>query len=368
MSALVFEGLLGKAGRSVAIKDSIDVAGWPTRAGSRAFADAAPAERHAGVVQALLDDGWQLIGKAGMHELAFGVTGINDWAGTPLNPQAPDRIPGGSSSGSAAIVAQGAADIAIGTDTGGSVRMPAACCGVYGFKPTFGRLSREGVQPANSTLDCVGPMAREIHGIVAAMAAMDHSFIPQPPARGYRIGVVAVDCATPVAEAMAEALQRSSWQCSTVHLPLLGAAFDAGLTVINVETWAAFGELTGQGLLGADVEARLLKASATTAQALAEAESVRQAFSAQVDQLLEHFDALALPSLPRLPPLLEEVRNGAPVIDLTCFLRPFNLSGHPALSIPVACPGSPLKAGLQLVGRKGGDAQLCAIGASLGLA
>lgn len=367
MSALVFEGLLGKPGRTVAIKDSINVAGWPTRAGSQAFADAAPAARHADVVAALLNDGWQVIGKAGMHELAFGVTGINDWAGTPINPQAPDRIPGGSSSGSAAIVAQGAVDIAIGTDTGGSVRMPAACCGVYGFKPTFGRLSRTGVQPARSTLDCVGPMARDIHGIVAAMAAMDSSFTPEPSARGYRVGVLAVECAAPVAAAMAQALQHSSWQCSEAQLPLLDDAFEAGLTVINVETWAAFGELTGQGLLGADVEARLLKASATTVEALARAEGVRQAFSAQVDQLLEHFDALALPSLPRLPPLLEEVRNGAPVIDLTRFLRPFNLSGHPALSIPVACPGSALKAGLQLVGRKGGDAQLCAIGASLGL-
>jgi amidase len=368
MSSLVFEGLLGKAGRTVAIKDSIDVAGWPTRAGSRAFDDAAPAGRHADVVQALLDDDWQLIGKAAMHELAFGVTGINDWAGTPLNPQAPDRIPGGSSSGSAAIVAQGAVDIAIGTDTGGSVRMPAACCGVYGFKPTFGRLSREGVLPANTSLDCVGPMARDIDGIVAAMAAMDGSFIPQPATPGYRIGVVAVESAAAVATAIADALQHSGWQCSEVQLPLLGAAFEAGLTVINVETWAAFGALTGQGLLGADVEARLLRASATGAVELADAEAVRRAFTAQVDQLLEYFDALALPSLPRLPPLLEEVRSGASVIDLTHFLRPFNLSGHPALSIPVACPGSPLKAGLQLIGRKGGDAQLCAIGASLGIA
>ena len=368
MSALVWEGVLGGPGRTVAIKDSIDVAGWPSRAGSRAFAEAPPAAKHAAVVRALLDEGWQVTGKAGMHELAFGVTGINDWAGTPVNPQAPDRIPGGSSSGCAAIVAQGTVDIAIGTDTGGSVRMPAACCGVYGLKPTFGRLSREGVQPANTSLDCVGPMARDMDGIVAAMAAMDASFIPQPAERCYRVGVVAVACAAPVAAAMANAVQHSGWHCSEVQLPLLGAAFEAGLAVINAETWAAFGALTGRGLLGADVEARLLKASATGAAELAEAEAVRQAFTAQVDHLLEHFDALVLPSLPRLPPRLEDVRNGAPVIDLTLFLRPFNLSGHPALSIPVACPGSTLKAGLQLVGRKGGDAHLCAIGASLGVA
>src|SRR5690606_8879821 len=150
----VSEFLLGGSGRRVAIKDSIDIAGYPTRSGSHAFADAPPATRHAHVVQAVLDAGWQIVGKTSLHELAFGVTGINDWSGTPVNPQAPDRVPGGSSSGSAVAVAAGLADIAIGTDTGGSVRVPAACCGIAGLKPTYGRVSRIGAQPAVSSLDC----------------------------------------------------------------------------------------------------------------------------------------------------------------------------------------------------------------------
>ena len=361
MSPLVIEGRLGGPGLTVAIKDTIDVAGWPTRCGSRALQHALPAPNNATVVQALLDGGWQVIGKTVLHELAFGVTGINEWAGTPLNPQAPERIPGGSSSGSAVIVAQGTVDVALGTDTGGSVRMPAACCGVFGLKPTFGRLSREGVQPASSSLDCVGPMARDLDTLVAAMSAMDSTFVAQTPGAQLHVGLVDVACDPAIEAAIREAITHRGWTWERVTLPLLDQAFEAALTVINAETWAAFGHFTGQGLLGADIEARLLRAAATDATALDAAESVRVAFSAQVDQLLSRFDTLVLPGLPRLPPLLADVQRGEPVLDLTRFLRPFNLSGHPALSVPVTYPDSTLSTSLQLIGRKGDDAQLCAM-------
>ena len=135
---------LGGAGPSVLVKDVIDIEGFPTVAGSKARRDVAPADRHADVVVILLSAGCRIVGKAKMHELAFGVTGINEWAGTPPNPAYPDLIPGGSSSGSASAVAAGLCDFSIGTDTGGSIRVPAACCGIVGLKPTFGRLSRRG--------------------------------------------------------------------------------------------------------------------------------------------------------------------------------------------------------------------------------
>lgn len=361
MSPLVVETHKRGPGPTVAIKDSLDVAGWPTRCGSRAFEAAPPAQRNATVVQSLLDAGWQVVGKTVLHELAFGVTGINDWAGTPINPQAAERIAGGSSSGSAVIVAQGAVDAALGTDTGGSVRMPAACCGVYGLKPTFGRLSREGVSPPFSSLDCVGPMARDLDTLVAAMRAMDTTFVmPRAPER-VRIGLVDVACDSNIRAAIDQEVSRRGWECEVVSLTLLDSAFEAALSVINAETWAAFGQYTGRGLLGADIEARLLRAAATDDDELRAAEAVRATFSEQVDGLLAQFDALVLPSLPRLPPLLTDVRAGEPVIDLTRFLRPFNLSGHPALSVPIPCPPTCLKTSLQLIGRKGGDAQLCAI-------
>jgi Asp-tRNA(Asn)/Glu-tRNA(Gln) amidotransferase A subunit family amidase len=125
-----------------AIKDTIDIAAYRTTAASGALANAPPAQRHATVVERVLAAGWCIVGKTNMHELAFGMTGINAFTGTPQNPQDATLIPGGSSSGSAAAVGLHLADAALGTDTGGSVRGPAACCGVIGFKPTFGRVSR----------------------------------------------------------------------------------------------------------------------------------------------------------------------------------------------------------------------------------
>ena len=153
---------LGGGGLRVGVKDSIDIEGVPTRMACACYADAPPAERHAEVVRALLDAGCRIVGKTNMHELAYGVTGINRWTGTPINPRAPGRVPGGSSSGSAVAVAAGLVDFAVGTDTGGSIRIPAACCGVQGLKPSFGRVSRLGVHPAKSSLDCVGPFARDV--------------------------------------------------------------------------------------------------------------------------------------------------------------------------------------------------------------
>ncbi|MEC4771356.1 amidase family protein, partial [Burkholderia cenocepacia] len=127
MTGFIDTFTLGGPGPTIAIKDTIDIAGHPTRAASRALADAPPAEHHADVVRLLLDAGWQIAGKANMHELAFGMTGINDYTGTPVNPQDAARIPGGSSSGSASLVGLGAVDPTLGPDTGRSLPGPPAC-------------------------------------------------------------------------------------------------------------------------------------------------------------------------------------------------------------------------------------------------
>ena len=142
--------------------------------------------------------------------------------------------------------------------------------------------------------------------------------------------------------------------------------FAAGLTVINVENWAAFGHLTGKGLIGADVEQRLLAASRTSAADLAHAEKVRTRFILQVDAALEEFAVLLLPTMPSLPPTLIEARSASKAVaGMTPLVRPFNLSGHPALTVPVELEGSGLKVGLQIVGRKGQDELVCAFGAQL---
>ncbi|WP_339487276.1 amidase [Pseudomonas sp. EL_65y_Pfl2_R95] len=366
MSTFVNNTVVGKGGLRVAIKDSIDIAGQQTRAGSRALDDVPPATKHADVVELILAAGWQIIGKTNMHELAFGVTGINAWTGTPINPQAPLRVPGGSSSGSAAVVAAGLADVALGTDTGGSVRVPAACCGVFGLKPTFGRVSRSGVYPALTSLDCVGPFAANMTNLVAAMQVICPDLEPeQLPASDARVGWLNVECDPLIKATLQQALDSVGWQRSVITLDSFVDAFSAGLAVINYETWAAFGYLTGQGLIGADVEARLLNASKTNAADLAHAEQVRTQFTQAIDAALETVDVLLLPTMPCLPPLLSEAANNSSVASMTALARPFNLSGHPALSVPVKLADGSLSVGLQIVGRKGDDARVCAFGAHL---
>ena len=367
MSTFISEFLLGGNGKRVAIKDSIDIAGYPTRSGSRAFADAPAATKNAEVVDSILAAGWQIVGKTNLHELAFGVTGINDWTGTPVNPQAPDRVPGGSSSGSASAVAAGLADIAIGTDTGGSVRVPAACCGVAGLKPTYGRVSRVGAHPLASSLDCVGPFARTMDDLIAAMQVICPGFNVQGlPGDGAKVGFLDVACDSHLQASLGAAADRAGWRRSHLHLSEFEAAFAAGLTVINFDNWAAFGHLTGKGLIGADVETRLLAASRTSGEELAQAEAVRARFTQQVDAALEDFAVLLLPTLPSLPPTMSEARSGSKAVaGMTPLVRPFNLSGHPALSVPVEIDCGGLKVGLQIVGRKGQDEVVCAFGAQL---
>ncbi len=140
----------GSGKLKVMVKDTIDIQGLKTIAGSRALLEVEPAHDDAEVVKNILKADCEIIGKTNLHELAFGITGINHAFGTPINPKYPELIPGGSSSGSAAAVAAKQADFTLGTDTGGSIRMPAACCGVFGLKPTFGRVSRQGVYRESS--------------------------------------------------------------------------------------------------------------------------------------------------------------------------------------------------------------------------
>ncbi|HEY4075007.1 MAG TPA: amidase [Herbaspirillum sp.] len=371
--ALLARFHLGGSGPTVAIKDCIDIQGMQTCGGSAALADAAPAAAHADVVQQLLNAGWQLTGKANMHELAYGMTGINDWTGTPLNPQDPARMPGGSSSGCAVAVGAGLVDVAIGSDTGGSIRLPAACCGVIGFKPTFGRVSRTGAYPQHSTLDCIGPFARNMALIIDAMAVIAPGFDRTRAGAGASanstdnacIRLIRTDSEAAIVAAVQNAFNASRWQGDSIELQGMQQAFEAGMVLINAETFTAFGHLIGHAKLGADIEKRLAAAGATTDAAIADAEKVRAMFSASVDAALQGADALLLPSLPQLPPTLEEIRNGVSVLNLSSLLRPFNLSGHPALSIPLPLAGSSLRAGVQLVGRKGDDEKICALGLHL---
>lgn len=357
--AIFLTGPFPGDGMRVAIKDCIDVAGETTAAGSRALAGRPAAARDAELVARLRATGCTIAGRVAMHELAYGVTGVNGWTGTPINPFYPQRVPGGSSSGSAAAVAAGLADIAIGTDTGGSIRVPAACCGVVGFKPSFGRVSREGLTPASSSLDCAGPFARSVADIERAMAilAPDWREVDASPAPRFAFITTSAD------EAIANtalAAAKAGASVTLVSLPDMEAAQIAGLHIIGRECSDAFAPLLETGRVGRDVHDRLTAAAKISDADIAEAEAVRARFTAAVDALLADYDAIALPTLPCPPPTLLDAADPAAAIPMTANCRPFNLSGHPAIALPVGeANGAPVS--LQLVGRRGDDEALCAL-------
>lgn len=367
MTIVVEPLALGSTGRDIMVKDTIDVAGYQTRAGSQALDKVAPARAHAEVVRRLLEAGWRITGKTNLHELAFGTTGINLWTGTPENPKFPGRIPGGSSSGSAAAVAAGLCLAALGTDTGGSIRIPAACCGVFGLKPSFGRVSREGVMPAQSSLDCVGPFARDMGVLIQVMQVLCDDFGELPNVDDARIGIVniAPEGLNPeLAATFEKALSSIDMPVNSVDLRGMGAAYDAGVTVINRESWCACRDWVGTGLVAEDVAGRLLAASQTTDAELEQAEAVRQAFADEVDAALQNHEVLALPTMPDYPVLVSDAADTRALLGMTRFVRPFNLSGHPAITIPlVSAAGLPV--GLQLVAARGADELLCAVASAI---
>lgn len=358
MTSVIEALALGRGPKRVVVKDTIDIAGYPTRAGSAALAEVAPAERHAEIVALSLAAGYRLVGKANLHELAFGMTGLNAWTGTPENPGFPERIPGGSSSGSATAVAAGLAEVGIGTDTGGSIRLPAACCGLYGLKPSFGRLDRRGVMPAFSSLDCVGPIAADLEELIAFMAAVDPGFAMAATRDLPRVARLRVTADDAIQAGLDATLDASGLPIAPATLALLEEAYTAAMAVINRETFDACAAWLDDGRLGTDVAKRLRAAGRTSDAELREAEAVRRAFTAEVDRLLETHDVLALPTLPHAPLTRAAAEAGEQDLTISALLRPFNLSGHPALTLPLT-PRAGYPLALQLVGRRGDDAGLC---------
>lgn len=346
-------------GARVAIKDLIDVAGTPTTAGCRVLADVAvPATADAACLAGLRAADAAIVGKANLHELACGGTGVNEHYGTPVNPLDPTRIPGGSSSGSAVAVATGEADLALGSDTAGSIRTPSACCGTVGLKPTWGRVPTAGVWPLAPSLDCVGPMARDVPGVIAGMALLEPGFAaadgPAPV-----IGRVRLAGMDPAVDAAVDALLAAAELVAVdVVLPGWDTAAQAGWDVMFHEVWRSDGALYERDAagLGADVRDRLEQGRAVPAARHRGGLAHRRAWRAELAAAFERAPVLAWPTLPMLPPALED-----PVPDTRRTNIGVNLAGHPALALP-APTGGPLPASVQLVGPDDSEALLCATG------
>jgi amidase len=333
-------------GPRLAVKDCIDVEGLPTTAGCPVVAEQAnPAAADAPVVAAARRAGARIVGKTSLTELCWSASGVNPWSGTPPNPLDPRRVPGGSSSGSAVAVAAGEADVALGTDTGGSVRIPAACCGIVGLKTTWGRVPLDGVYPLASSMDTVGPLGVDVAAVELGMRLIGR-IRPAPD-----LGVdPATDAAVDAALAGVQVTDVTGFDFRAVN--------EAGNVSIDVEAYQANAYLLPRlDQLAPHNRRSMTEAAQITAEEAAEAARVRQDLRDWFAAALDRYPVLALPTLTGAPPLLGE--RG---MSLTILTVPANLAGLPALSLPV--PGGPagLPASLQLIGPPGGEEQLIALG------
>ena len=351
----------------VAVKDLIDMAGVPTTNGSkviearsRKHPPSADADCLAGTRAAEAEGRAVIVSKTNMHELAFGVTGINAWFGTPVNPLDPALAPGGSSSGSAVAVGAGDADVAFGSDTGGSIRIPAACCGVVGLKTTRGRVSLEGVLPLAPSLDTVGPMAATVAGVVEGMRLLEPGFEPGM-ARRPVVGRVRLPAEDWIDESIDAALAGAGLEVVGVELRRWDAATRAAMTILGAEAWATNADLwhSNAGELSPDVAERLGASSKITKDEVADAWDEEGRWGEEMQAVFGRVDVLALPVLAEAPPSLDEATR----LSEIRYAAPFNLAGVPALAMPVRGVERAMPASLQLVGTADSEEMLCAVAA-----
>lgn len=359
MAAIYISRLPATPGRfRLAVKDVVDVAGTKTTAGSRLVADRAdPAERDAACLEHVRAENVAIVGKTNLHELAFGFTGVNPHFGTPMNPLDPTVIPGGSSSGSAVAVALGDVDAAIGTDSGGSVRMPAACCGVIGLKLTNGSVSLDGVWPLAPSLDSLGVFGRDIDAARIATELLIGGLLSRQSTepkvgrlRGVRAHPMldkAVDDSLLDSGICVTDLHIDSWS-DAVHAARVIIAHEA--SVSNRRLISSFDEMRGG--IGQDVMDRLRRGRAITEAELVQASATRVRLTEEIRGLFDEVEVLALPTLPIPPPDFTNAR----AVDLAQSAAPVNLLGMPALALPI--PSESGVASLQLVAAEGGEATL----------
>jgi amidase len=349
------------SGVRLAVKDCIDVEGVPTTVGCPVIAERVrSAASDAAVVAAARKSGARIVGKTNLSELCWSAAGTNPWSGTPVNPVDPRRVPGGSSSGSAVAVATGEADVALGTDTGGSVRIPAACCGVVGLKTTWGRVPAGGVYPLSRSLDTVGPLGADVAAVELGMRLIEPGFAAGPC--DLAAGRLRPETDPPVDPAVDAAVDAALAAAGVMTTDVAGvdfaAALDAANVIIDAEAYQVNAYLLPDlARLSSYNQRNLTEAAAITAADVAAANQARESARAWFDGLLARHPVLALPTLLAAPPLLDQ--RGMPLTALT---MPVNLVGLPALALPV--PGGPdgLPASLQLIGPPGGEERLIALG------
>ena len=367
------EGAL--AGLTFAAKDLFDVAGHPTGGGNPDWARAHPVPiRHAWAVARLLEAGASLIGKTITDEVSLGILGENPFEGTPVNPRAPGHVPGGSSAGSAAAVAAGLCDTALGTDTGGSVRVPASFCGIYGIRPTHGRLDLTGMMSQAPTSDTTGWFARDAATFARVSAVMLGERIPDDLPTRLVVATDAFALADPqtaaALEPMVARLGRLVGEVREEAMapPGLAAWARAQRTLQPHEAWLTFEEWinTTNPRFQFSVARNLALAATIPASERAWARLVREEARGRMRQLLSAGTILCLPTTPFPAPLCgQPLSVQEPLRDrITALCAHGGLSGVPQVSIPGATVEG-LPVGLSIVGPRGSDATLVALARAL---
>lgn len=369
-------------GVPVAVKDLMAVAGLPQTNGSGG-AHPPAARVDATAVARLRAAGALVVGTANLHELAYGITSANPHFGAVVNPRHPEHSPGGSSGGSAAAVAAGIVPLAIGTDTAGSIRIPAACCGVVGFKPSFDAIPRDGVQSLGTTLDHLGPIAANVADaalMFAVMAGLPANLARGTSLAGVRIGVPERHFFDPLADdvegAVRAALERMRADgAELVPVELPGIEASAALQFVTLCSEAT--DLHARRLaerpetLGEDVRVRLEMGLFLPATWYTRAQRARAELVAVLDAALDTVDVLATPTLRIEPPRTDATRARVGTQELplhtamTALTMPFNLGGMPALTLPCGRGEHGLPIGIQLAGRRGDDWRVLELGARL---
>jgi aspartyl-tRNA(Asn)/glutamyl-tRNA(Gln) amidotransferase subunit A len=348
----------------LAVKDLFDTAGLESTYGSAVFAGHVPSKT-APAVQLLEAAGYATVGKANLHEFAYGTTSENPHFGDVPNPRFPGRIAGGSSGGSAAALAAGMADAALGTDSAGSIRIPAACCGVVGHKPTHGLVPLELCWPLAASFDTAGPLAHDVEGCERMLQALAPGFEPArlESLEELEIGVAWTALADPlVAERVEEAAARFPRR-RTIDLPAIDdatyAVFMREVADVHRELFAENGDLYGE-----DVRIKVEKCLAVRDAEVERAEQLRAEYRERVEAALDGLDLVLTPTLPIVPPPLR--RGGVGDLDVRArlirFTYPFSALGWPALALPAGAAEDGLPASLQIAGRAGADGLVLAAG------
>ncbi len=368
-------------GIPIAHKDLMWTKGVRTTSGSKIFADFVP-DRDAAVVRKFDAAGAVMVGKAGLHELAYGITSDNPHFGTIRNPRNAEHVPGGSSGGSAVAVETGMAFIATGTDTGGSIRVPASFCGIVGLKPTYGLIDRSGVQPLGLSLDHVGPLARTVDDVRIALNAMDESDRRKSDPGSLREIAVGLpenfyfDIVEPEVKAAvhgaAKRAEKLGARVIPVRVPDVEVLNQVGLVILLSEATAVHqANLHRRSDFGADVLAMLDQGSLVPAADYVNAQRLRKVLLGEFHALFRGIDCLLTPTTPITAPrigqteiTLDGVKHDTRMLT-TRFVRGFNVLGFPALSIPCGSSSERLPIGLQIIARPFEENLLLSLGEAL---